>query len=206
MTRTESAQHRGSRCQQELSRLRMLVLRGDSLLSSGYQAAEIRQATNAVIAEAEAASNTALGIGGHQFGAEAFLWVRVARLATAADRAVDAAHTGDLPAARAHLRHFDTLISAFWTVRNAMHGLGPAIDRLLPESAVATAADLRRSPRARRAAPALFGDRRSVAPGQPSLSVLHGRGSRAGRRSLNPSPIDRAAIRACSGIVRWEPD
>jgi hypothetical protein len=53
-------------------------------------------------------------------GAETFLWVRVNRLATTADRAVDAARRGDAAGLLAHLRRFETLASAMWTVRDAI--------------------------------------------------------------------------------------
>jgi len=57
--------------------------------------------------------------------AETFLWVRVARLAAAADRAVDAARSRDVPGLRAHLDQFDTLTSALWVVQHATYGGKP---------------------------------------------------------------------------------
>ena len=59
---------------------------------------EIREATNAIIAEAEAMSRAAVrAIGEHGPEAETFLWVRITRLAAAADRAAAAARDRDIP-------------------------------------------------------------------------------------------------------------
>lgn len=121
MTATKPAGDRQSRRQRQPLRVRLLVL-GREDMTPARQAAEIRDATNTVIAEVEAASRAVLGDGGHQPGAGAFLRVRVTRLATAADDAVSAARSGDRAALDAHLRHFDALTSALWTVRDAVYG------------------------------------------------------------------------------------
>ncbi len=63
-------------------------------------------------------SRAVLEAGAHKPGTETFLWVRVTRLAMAADDAVDAARSGDLAALYAHLRHLDTLLTAIWTVQD----------------------------------------------------------------------------------------
>lgn len=87
---------------------------------------EIRDTTNAIIAEVEAMSRAALGASERlDPQAETFLWVRVARLAAAADRAVDAARSRDVPGLRAHLHQFDTLTSALWAVQRAAYGKHP---------------------------------------------------------------------------------
>jgi head-tail adaptor len=89
----------------------------------GEASAEIRDATNAIIAEVEAMSRTALRAAGRQDAqAETFLWVRIARLAAAADRAVDAARNRDIAGLRGHLHQFDTLTSAIWAVQHATYG------------------------------------------------------------------------------------
>jgi hypothetical protein len=98
-------------------------------MTSARQAAEIRDATNAVIAEVEATSRAVLETSGQELGAETFLWVRVTRLAMAADQAVNAARSGDISALDAHLRHFDALTSAIWTVQDAVYGQEPATRR-----------------------------------------------------------------------------
>ena len=112
-----------SRCRQQLLRLRLLAgSRDGTALPRGFTG-EVRDATNAIIAEVEAMSRTAIGASERQQPqAETFLWVRVARLAAAADRAVDAARRRDVPGLRAHLQQFDTLTSALWTVQHATYG------------------------------------------------------------------------------------
>lgn len=107
--------------QRELLRVRMLVLSREDM-TPARQAAEIRDAANAVIAEVEAASRATPGAGEHGAGAGPFLWVRIARLAMAADDAVTAARSGDIAALDAHLRHFDALTSAIWTVQREVYG------------------------------------------------------------------------------------
>jgi hypothetical protein len=92
----------------------------DGTLPARQLAAEVRDATSVVIAEVEAMSQELLESAPREAAAETFLWVRVARLALAADQAVDAGRRGDGAALRAELRHFDSLVSAIWTVHNAM--------------------------------------------------------------------------------------
>lgn len=129
MTTADPMSHRQLRCQRQLLRLRMLVLSQDGMMPA-RRAAEIRDATNVVIAEAEATSRAVLEAGGHAPGAETFLWARVTRLAMAADQAANAARRGDLAALHAHLRHFDSLTSAMWTVQDAVYGQAPTARRL----------------------------------------------------------------------------
>jgi hypothetical protein len=133
MTTADLKDDRQLRSQRQLLRLRMLVLSQDGM-APARQAAEIRDATNAVIAEVEATSRAVLEAGGHAPGAETFLWVRVTRLAMAADQAVNAARSGDTAGLDAHLRHFDALTSAIWTVQDAVYGQEPATRRLSARS------------------------------------------------------------------------
>jgi hypothetical protein len=128
MTTADLKGDRQLRCQRQLLRLRMLVLSQDGM-APARQAAEIRDATNAVIAEVEATSRAVLEADGHAPGTETFLWARVTRLAVAADQAVNAARRGDLAALHAHLRHFDALTSAMWTVQHAVYGQEPTTRR-----------------------------------------------------------------------------
>ena len=125
VTIADQTDDRQLRCQRQLLMLRMLVLGQDGMTPT-RQAAEIREATNAVIAEVEATSRAVLESGGREPEAETFLWVRVTRLAMAADQAVNAARGGELGALDAHLRHFDTLTAAIWTVQDAVYGGQPA--------------------------------------------------------------------------------
>jgi hypothetical protein len=109
-----------------LRRLRFLAGSQDGTAFSRDVAAEIRNVTNAVIAEAEAMSRATLrDRNPREPQADTFLWVRVTRLAAAADRAVNAALSGDLGSLRAHLRNFETLTSAVWTVRDAVYDPEP---------------------------------------------------------------------------------
>jgi hypothetical protein len=86
---------------------------------------EVAQATSTVLAEAEAAGRAMLAAAGLQSGhpeAWAFLRVRLDRLAAAADDAITAAREGDSGAMCRHLRRFDVLTSAIWTVQDAVYG------------------------------------------------------------------------------------
>jgi hypothetical protein len=115
---------RRSGCQQQLMRLRILARSREDAALSREASSQVRDATNAVIAEAEVMSRTALRVGRPQeLQAETFLWVRIARLAAAADRAVDAARSRDVPALRHHLRQFDALTSAIWGVQHPSYGI-----------------------------------------------------------------------------------
>jgi len=115
-----------SQCRQQLLRLRILAGSQDDAALPREFTVEIRDATNAIIAEVEAMSSTALRAAAqHGPQAETFLWARIARLAAAADRAVDAARGQDVSGLRAHLQQFDTLTSAIWTVQHATYGKYP---------------------------------------------------------------------------------
>ena len=112
-----------SRCRQQLLRLRLLAGALDGTALPQEFTAQIRDATNAIIAEVEAMSRGVLLASERQEPqAETFLWVRVARLAATADRAVDAARSRDVPGLLAHLHQFDTLTSALWVVQHAAYG------------------------------------------------------------------------------------
>ena len=115
-----------SRCQEQLLRLRMLARSWDGVAVPQEVVAEIRDATNAIIAEAEAMIRAALRNDRRQEPqAETFLWVRITRLAAAADRAVDAARNKDGSGLRGCLSHFDTLTTALWAVRDAVYSERP---------------------------------------------------------------------------------
>jgi hypothetical protein len=115
-----------SRCQAQLLRLRMLARSWDGAAAPQEVVTEIREATNAIIAEAEAMTRAAFLTDRRQEPqAETFLWVRITRLAAAADRAVDAARSRDVSGLRGYLNHFDTLTSALWAVRDAVYSQRP---------------------------------------------------------------------------------
>ncbi len=136
MTFDDQARDHARRCQPHLARLRMLT-RGEAGTPLPPRiAAEVREATNAVIAEAEAAGRAALAVlaGTRPLPeAETFLWVRLARLAAAADDAVGAARGMDAHGLRRHLDRFDALTAAIWAVQSAVV---PAPRRPVPASAV----------------------------------------------------------------------
>jgi hypothetical protein len=116
------------RCRPHLLRLRGLA-RGEAGTALPRQVtAEVRDATNAIIAEAEAAGRAALAAmagSRRQPEAETFLWVRLTRLAGAADEAVDAARAADASGLRCHLGRFDALTAAIWTVQHDVYVQAP---------------------------------------------------------------------------------
>jgi hypothetical protein len=115
-----------SRCRQHLLRLRVLARGPEDVVPYREVTAEIRDVTNAIIAEAEAMSRAAIRAAGvRDPQAETFVWVRITRLAAAADRAVGAARSRDISGLRDYLRHFDVLTSAIWAVERATYGQHP---------------------------------------------------------------------------------
>ena len=128
MTFADRIDDHRARCEPELLWLRILA-RGETGAALPRQvAAAVREATNAVIAEAEAAGRAALAAEAatrSEPEAETFLWVRLARLAEAADKAVSAAHAGDANGLRGHLHRFHALTTAIWTVQHAVYGQAP---------------------------------------------------------------------------------
>ena len=75
-----------------------------------------------VPAELEAVCEACLRKAGDERPAAAELGRWLDRLAAAANDAIAAARTGDSGAMRRHLRRFDALTSAIWTVQNAVYG------------------------------------------------------------------------------------
>ncbi len=110
-----------ARCQPHLLRLQMIAV----TVLTPTSVAEVIQATEAILAEAEAAGHDARAAAGPRAGspgAAAFLQVRLNRLAVAADDAIAAAAAGDSAQMRRHLRRFDGLTAAIWTVQHAVYG------------------------------------------------------------------------------------
>ena len=79
--------------------------------------AKVAEATDAILAEAEAAGRETRAVGGDGPDPGIFLAVRLSRLAVAAGEAVAAAGAGDFTQLRRHLRRFEALTSAIWTVQ-----------------------------------------------------------------------------------------
>jgi hypothetical protein len=112
-----------SHCVPDLLRLRLLA-RDDmgAPLPPGV-AHQVDDATSLILAEAEAAERAAVStVAGSGRGSTVarFLAARLARLTAAAADAVAAAQDGNARAMRLHLRRFDSLASATWTVQLAM--------------------------------------------------------------------------------------
>jgi len=125
MTIASPIESHQERCRPHLLRLRMIA-RGEAVLALTRQTvADVIQATEAVLAEAEAAGDdarAAVGAGPHGFGAGTFLQVRLERLAVAAGSAIAAAQAEDSGQLRSQLRRFDVLTAAIWTVHQAVYG------------------------------------------------------------------------------------
>jgi hypothetical protein len=113
-----------ARCLASLISLRMLAQGEAGTPLPRWVVVEVAQATATVLAEAEAAGRAALtaGVGGDRQGNWTFLRVRLDRLAAVADDAITAARAGDSREMRRHLRRFDALTSAIWTVQDAVYG------------------------------------------------------------------------------------
>jgi len=126
---TDEIHHHRARCQPHLLRLRMLV-RSEAWTSEPLQmVTEIAEATGAILAETEAADCAARAAAGVRRGspvAGVFLRARLSRLAAAAEDAVATARAEDFTRMRHHLRRFEALTSATWTVQDAVYGPHPA--------------------------------------------------------------------------------
>ena len=114
-----------ARCVAPLISLRMLAQGEAGLPLPRWVVVEIAQATGTVLAETEAAGRAVLaaaGVAGDHPGGGTFLRVRLDRLAAAANDAITAARAADSGEMRRHLRRFDALTSAIWTVQGAVYG------------------------------------------------------------------------------------
>lgn len=122
MTITEKIEDHQARCQPYVLRLQMIAHGQAGTALTWHAVTEVIQATEAILAEAEAAGSDARAGGGP--GA-AFLNVRLSRLAAAASDAIAAAGDGDSGQLRRHLHRFEVLTSAIWTVQKAVSGPDP---------------------------------------------------------------------------------
>jgi hypothetical protein len=114
----DQLEDRQARCLPHLLRLRMLVGTPEAPLP-WLAVAEVTRATEAILAEVEAAVRAGTGGGPGSPGTGIFLDVRLSRLAAAADDAIAAAWAGDFTQLRRHLPRFETLTSAIWAVQEA---------------------------------------------------------------------------------------
>lgn len=120
MTFADQVADHQRRCQPHLLRLRILAGGEAGAALPRQVTAEVRDATNAIIAEAEAAGRAALTAMADSHwhpAAETFLWARLTRLAGTADEATEAARGADASSLRRHLSRFETLTAAIWTVQ-----------------------------------------------------------------------------------------
>ena len=136
--------HEG-RCQSYLAALFMLAHGEAGAALPRQAAAEIIRATGAVLAEAEAAGREAESAGADP-GAATLLLARLNRLSAAGDDIIAAARAGNAADMRRHVRRFETLTFAIWTVRQAVSR--PASRRPAGTSALLTRLRISRSDRA----------------------------------------------------------
>jgi len=124
MSVADQLQEHQDRCLAPLIALRMLAQGEAGTPLPRWVVVEVAQATGTVLAAAEAAGRAALAAtgadSGHR-GDETFLRVRLDRLAAAAGDAIAAARAGNSGEMRRHLRRFDALTSAIWTVQDAVY-------------------------------------------------------------------------------------
>jgi hypothetical protein len=120
-----------ARCQPHMLRLRMIACDEAGTVLTWQAVTEVIQATEAILAEAEAeaAGSDARAAAGP--GAATFLKVRLSRLAAAASEAIAAAGDGDSGLLRRHLHRFEVLTSAIWTVQQAVSGPDPGRQQYL---------------------------------------------------------------------------
>jgi hypothetical protein len=123
MTSVSTIEAHQEHCQPYLLTLRMIAHRGTGPVLTRL-GAEVAQATQTVLAEAEAAARDAADIGAVGPGAAVLVEVRLHRLAVAADDAIAAAGDADCGQLRCHLHRFEALTAAIWTVLQAVHGAG----------------------------------------------------------------------------------
>lgn len=112
-----------ARCQPYLVTLRMMMTADEGQVPAWRAGAEVIAATGAILAEAQAADRevrTASCGCREGTGPAALLQGRLNRLAAAAGDVINAADRGDHAQMIRHLRRFDALTSAIWTVQQAV--------------------------------------------------------------------------------------
>jgi hypothetical protein len=122
MTIADQIEDHQARCQLHVLRLRMIARDEAGTAFSWQMMADVTQAADAILAEAEAAGSETFASGGGGPGAGTFLSVRLSRLATAANDMIAAAGAGDPAQLRRRLRRFEVLTSAIWTVQQGVSG------------------------------------------------------------------------------------
>jgi hypothetical protein len=129
-----------ARCLRLLARLRLLASQDAGAPLPPGAADEVGHTARAIVAEADAAGHDVLAAVAERSrrSAAVFLGPRQARLAAAADDIVAAAEDGSAAALSRHLRRFEALTSALWTVQRAI--CAPADRRSRPALIAAPAA------------------------------------------------------------------
>jgi hypothetical protein len=117
MTVADRTEGHRAHCLPHLLRLRMLARDAQEAALPWLAAGEVTQAVGTILAEVEAEVRAVAGGGP---GTGIFLGVRLSRLAAAADDAIAAASAGDFTQLCRHLRKFEALTSAIWTVQDAV--------------------------------------------------------------------------------------
>ena len=117
MTVADRTEGHQAHCRPHLLTLRMLASDDAEAPSPLLATAKVAQAANAILAEVEAAGREVRAATGGGPDPGIFLSVRLSRLAGAAGVAVAAAGAGDFTQLRRHLRRFEALTSAIWTVQ-----------------------------------------------------------------------------------------
>jgi hypothetical protein len=111
-----------ARCAPLLARLRLLARQDAGTPLPPGAVGEVGHTASAIIAETDAAGHAAVAAvaDSSRRSAAVFLAARQARLAAAADDVVAAAKDGSAAALSRHLRRFEALTSALWTVQHAI--------------------------------------------------------------------------------------
>jgi hypothetical protein len=118
MTVADRTEGHQARCLPHLLTLRLLA-RDDTEAPSQWRAMDrVAQATDAILAEVDAAGREVRAATGGGPAPGIFLSVRLSRLAAAAGEAVAAAGTGDFTQLRRHLRRFEALTPAIWAAQD----------------------------------------------------------------------------------------
>jgi hypothetical protein len=107
------------RCEPHLARLQMMArYEANAPLPPGLTD-DVVESASAVLAEAQAAGRVMVAAlaTGQRRAVTAFLDARLGRLAAAAGEIAAAARDGDVAALRRHVRKFEVLTSALWTVQ-----------------------------------------------------------------------------------------
>ena len=128
MTTPETIKEHRKRCQPYLARLQLMAAEAGPA-PAAPAVAEVIAATAAILAEAQAAGQDVRAASGRWrdgAGAAALLQGRLNRLASAAGDAISAANQGDQVHLIRHLRRFDALTTAIWTVQDAVLDYVPA--------------------------------------------------------------------------------